>query len=84
MAWAARRRREVEVEDAEGRVADGDSDGLSFEVLVGGVNGMFGVGDGLMDEECEAAPGIAKAVLAEERVAREGWDRGVSVKFSLL
>ena len=53
MAWAARRRREVEVEDAEGRVADGDGDGLSFEVLVGGVNGMFGVGDGLVDEECE-------------------------------
>ena len=49
VTWAAGCRREVEVENVEGRVPDSDGDAVHLQELVAGVYGELGVGDGVVD-----------------------------------
>ena len=74
MSWAAGCGGDIDIEDIERGVSDGDSYTLDFEVAVGGVSGKSGEVDGVVDEEGKTAPRVPLAVFADEVIAFEGWD----------
>ena len=72
-------RRDVDVDDVEGRSADGDVDADDLQgVVVGRELGCVekSVADGVMDERDEATPIIGGAVLPDDCVVTEVWVAG--------